>query len=85
MATVSEKRRILWVDDEVELLLPHRLVLEQRGYKVDALPNADDALSQLRRETYDLILWSCNHTSRFPLASFRSRRTLGTSTRSATL
>ena len=56
MATVSEKRRILWVDDEVELLLPHRLVLEQRGYKVDALPNADDALSQLRRETYDLIL-----------------------------
>ena len=50
------KRRILWVDDEVELLLPHRLVLEQKGYRVDALPNVDDALSQLRRQTYDLVL-----------------------------
>ncbi len=50
------KGRILWVDDEVELLLPHRLVLEQRGYQVDTQPNGDDALSQLRRESYDLIL-----------------------------
>lgn len=48
--------RILWVDDEVDLLLPHRLVLEQRGYEVDTLPNGDDALSQLRRRNYDLIL-----------------------------
>lgn len=48
--------RILWVDDEVDLLLPHRLVLEQRGYEVDTLPNGDDALSQLRRCNYDLIL-----------------------------
>jgi CheY-like chemotaxis protein len=50
------KGRILWVDDEVDLLLPHRLVLEQRGYEVDTLPNGDDALSQLRRQSYDLIL-----------------------------
>jgi DNA-binding response OmpR family regulator len=50
------KGRILWVDDEVDLLLPHRLVLEQRGYQVDTLPNGDDALSQLRRRSYDLIL-----------------------------
>ena len=50
------RRRLLWVDDEVELLLPHRLVLEQRGYDVDTLPNGDDALAQLRRESYDLVL-----------------------------
>jgi DNA-binding response OmpR family regulator len=50
------KGRILWVDDEVDLLLPHRLVLEQRGYMVDTLPNGDDALSQLRRFSYDLVL-----------------------------
>lgn len=50
------KGRILWVDDEVDLLLPHRLVLEQRGYQVDTLPNGDDALSELRRHSYDLIL-----------------------------
>ena len=56
MAKTAAKGRILWVDDEVELLLPHRLVLEQKGYRVDALPNADDALTQLRRESYDLVL-----------------------------
>lgn len=49
-------RRILWVDDEVDLLLPHRLVLQQRGYEVDTLPNGDDALTQLRRRNYDLVL-----------------------------
>ncbi len=52
----ASKGRILWVDDEVDLLLPHRLVLEQRGYEVDTLPNGDDALSQLRRSAYDLVL-----------------------------
>lgn len=57
MATTKpSKGRILWVDDEVDLLLPHRLVLEQRGYEVDTIPNGDDALSQLRRQSYDLIL-----------------------------
>ena len=54
--TRQAKGRILWVDDEVELLLPHRLVLEQRGYEVDTTPNGDDALSQLRRRSYDLVL-----------------------------
>ncbi|NIR44701.1 MAG: bifunctional response regulator/alkaline phosphatase family protein [Gemmatimonadetes bacterium] len=52
----SPKGRILWVDDEIDLLLPHRLVLEQRGYDVDTTPNGDDALSQIRRQSYDLIL-----------------------------
>lgn len=52
----ARKGRILWVDDEVDLLLPHRLVLEQRGYEVDTQPNGDDALSQLRRYSYDLVL-----------------------------
>jgi CheY-like chemotaxis protein len=52
----TARGRILWVDDEVDLLLPHRLVLEQRGYEVDTQPNGDDALSQLRRHSYDLIL-----------------------------
>ena len=56
MVEKRRKGRILWVDDEVDLLLPHRLVLEQRGYEVDTLPNGDDALSQLRRRSYDLVL-----------------------------
>jgi CheY-like chemotaxis protein len=49
-------RRILWVDDEIDLLKPHLLFLEQRGYAVDAVPNGDDALELLRSSTYDLVI-----------------------------
>jgi len=49
-------KRILWVDDEVELMEPHLLFLRQRGYIVDATTNGDDALELARRERYDLVL-----------------------------
>ncbi len=49
-------KRILWVDDEVELFEPHLFFLRQRGYRVDTTPNGDDALEMLGRETYDLVL-----------------------------
>ena len=49
-------KRILWVDDEIELLRPHCLFLQQRGYHVDAIANGDDALALLREEPYDLVL-----------------------------
>jgi len=49
-------KRILWVDDEIELLRPHCLFLQQRGYHVDAIANGDDALALLRKEPYDLVL-----------------------------
>ncbi len=49
-------KRILWVDDEVELFEPHLLFLRQRGYVVDATTNGDDALELARRESYDLVL-----------------------------
>ncbi len=53
---MASDRRILWVDDEVELLEPHLLFLRQRGYHVDTTTNGDDALEMVRRESYDLVL-----------------------------
>ena len=50
------KGKILWVDDEVDLLRPHTLLLIREGYHVDAVMNGADALELLERETYDLIL-----------------------------
>jgi CheY-like chemotaxis protein len=50
------KGRILWVDDEVDLLRPHTLLLIHQGYHVDAVMNGADALELLEHETYDLIL-----------------------------
>jgi len=49
-------RRILWVDDEVELFEPHLLFLRQRGYVVDTSTNGDDALGLARGQSYDLVL-----------------------------
>jgi CheY-like chemotaxis protein len=50
------EKRILWVDDEVDLLEPHLLFLRQRGYEVDTTSNGDDALELMRRRPYDLVL-----------------------------
>lgn len=49
-------KRILWVDDEIDLLRPHLLFLQARGYHVDAISNGDDALELMRRAPYDLVL-----------------------------
>ncbi len=50
------QKRILWVDDEIELLKPHLLFLQERGYHVDAISNGDDALALLEDKPYDLVL-----------------------------
>jgi CheY-like chemotaxis protein len=49
-------KRILWIDDEVELFEPHLLFLRQRGYEVDTTTNGDDALLLARDQRYDLML-----------------------------
>ena len=49
-------KRILWVDDEIQLLRPHLLFLQARGYQVDAITNGDDALVLMRKHAYDLVL-----------------------------
>ncbi len=56
MIPARAAKRILWVDDEIELLRPHCLFLQQRGYHVDAIANGDDALALLRDKPYDLVL-----------------------------
>ena len=53
---MAAPRRILWIDDEVELFEPHLLFLRQRGYAVDTSTNGDDALALARAQSYDLVL-----------------------------
>lgn len=50
------QRRILWADDEIDLLKPHVRFLEQKGYAVTAVPNGEDALARLEQERYDVVL-----------------------------
>ncbi len=48
--------KILWVDDEVELLKPHILFLESKDYEVDTVNNGYDAVDMARSTPYDLII-----------------------------
>jgi CheY-like chemotaxis protein len=52
----GKKGKILWVDDEIELLRSHILFLEERGYDVTPVTNAEDALLLIEQETFDLVL-----------------------------
>ena len=50
-----QKHRILWVDDEIEILKPHLLFLEGRGYEVEGVPSGHDALERVQKDEFDLI------------------------------
>jgi DNA-binding NtrC family response regulator len=52
----DKTRRILWADDEIDLLKPHIRFLEQKGYAVTPVPSGSDALAALERERYDVLL-----------------------------
>lgn len=47
--------KILWADDEIELLKPHILFLENKGYSVDAITNGSDAIDKCYETTYDIV------------------------------
>ena len=52
----DNRRRILWADDEIDLLRPHIRFLEQKGFAVTAVPTGEDALEQLAASRYDVLL-----------------------------
>ena len=56
MARDEVKRRLLWADDEIELLTPHIRFLEQKGFAVTPVPNGEDALDELSKGRFDLVL-----------------------------
>jgi CheY-like chemotaxis protein len=47
--------KILWADDEIELLKPHILFLEAKGYTVDAVNSGSDAVEKSNENNYDII------------------------------
>lgn len=50
-----DKVKILWADDEIELLKPHIIFLEQKGYDVDTTNNGAEALEMVKSHLYDII------------------------------
>lgn len=47
--------RILWVDDEIDLLRPHIKLLQAKGYSVDTVTNGEDAIALVRDQRFDLV------------------------------
>lgn len=67
-------KQILWVDDEADLLEPHRLFLEAKGFAVEMATNADDALELLRHRPFDLLLLDEQMPGTRGLAAYRELR-----------
>ncbi len=50
-----EKTVILWADDEIELLKPHILFLEKKGYEVVTTNNGSDAVELVKERHFDIV------------------------------
>jgi len=48
--------RLLWVDDEIEMLRAQIFFLEKKGYEITKATNGPDAIDLCQEQTFDLIL-----------------------------
>ncbi len=48
--------KILWADDEIDLLKPHILFLKTKGYDIVTVSNGRDALDTLDTDSISLVL-----------------------------
>jgi len=46
---------ILWADDEIDLLKPHIMFLQDKGYEVLTTNNGDEAIDLLKIKTVDIV------------------------------
>ena len=46
---------ILWADDEIDILKPHIIFLQQRGYTVITAKSGDEALDRFNESIFDLV------------------------------
>ena len=52
---IAAKGKILWVDDEIELLRSHIMLLSEKGYSVETATNGEDAVELVRAKNFDLV------------------------------
>jgi CheY-like chemotaxis protein len=50
-----QRYSILWADDEIDLLKPHILFLEQRGYDITPVNNGSDAVELSEQKHFDVV------------------------------
>lgn len=52
---MTQETNILWADDEIDLLKPHILLLNEKGYFVKTVTNGDDAVEAFKSSYFDLV------------------------------
>lgn len=50
-----QKYKILWADDEIDLLKPHILFLSNKGFDITPVNSGSDALEEIDHHTFDLV------------------------------
>ena len=51
-----DKIKILWADDEIDLLKPQMMFLEKKGYEVTTVTNGHDALEECEtQKDFDVV------------------------------
>ena len=50
------RRKILWADDEIELLKSHIIFLEKNGYDLTPVTNGEDVIELVKQDIYDAVL-----------------------------
>jgi len=48
--------QILWIDDEIDHLKPHRMFLEEKGFGVQTATNGPDGVEIIKSQAVDLVL-----------------------------
>ena len=71
-----EKKQVLWADDEIDLLRPHIIFLNKRGYEVTPVTNGEDAISLFQRRGFDIVLLDEMMAGRDGLATLSSIKDL---------
>ena len=51
----NDKITILWADDEIDLLKPHIMFLEQKGYNIVTVNNGLSAFNMVSSSSFDLV------------------------------
>ncbi len=53
---MTDSLKILWIDDEVQLLKPLVMFLEKKGYQVEVASNGNDGIQKVTDSSFDLVL-----------------------------
>jgi len=56
MQKKEDLKKILWVDDEIDLLKSHVIFLNERGFDVTAVSSGFDAVQEVKKTAFDLVL-----------------------------